>query len=109
MTDLPEAMVLQAADEILRAAGSGMRFYSMPSTRERILRATERAMQESLTAAGVAEMREALEKARAWFEAAGTNDLSEAGADWLNDGGWDLEAPPVLAAITAALQGSSHE
>lgn len=41
--DTPDVEAL--ADAILRAAGSGLRFYSMPSIRQAILRATEAAVQ----------------------------------------------------------------
>lgn len=40
MTDLE-----RLADQILRAAGSGLRFYSIPAVREAILEATEEAVE----------------------------------------------------------------
>lgn len=39
-----ERDIERMADAILRAAGSGLRFYSMPSTREAILTATREAI-----------------------------------------------------------------
>lgn len=38
-------MIEKLADDILRAAGSGLRHYTMPATREAILRATEAAVE----------------------------------------------------------------
>ena len=45
MSETPSPDIEALADAILRAAGSGLRFYSMQSTRDRIIRATEEAVQ----------------------------------------------------------------
>jgi hypothetical protein len=56
----------------------------------------------------VEELRGALEAARAWFEAAGADKPDDIGTDWLNEGGWDLEAPRVFATIRQALERSKR-
>lgn len=48
------------------------------------------------------DMRQAIDAALAWFEAAGVPATKE-GTDWMNEGGWDLEAPRVMEKLRAAL------
>jgi hypothetical protein len=73
----------------------------------RLIAAMHEALPELL--AENARMRSGLEAARAWFEAADAEEMGADGADWLNEGGWEVEAPKVLTTIRAALTKGSAE